>query len=277
MLQKIGDVQQKFITALSSKQISQCAHEEIKEPLRLAMIKVGLRAQNWPNDIEKLVLVEHTQTHFGRNKISEIVLAFDLAIAGQLDLPVDEVKCYENFSCLYFSTIMNSFIRWATQEYRQIEQFVSNPKDEEKYYQGTRTTVHWGYYIDEAYIHFLSFKDEQWQKFPSMFYTQLESDGLIERDYWRAFMVGVRKWALKDLVAEKIKLINGKNYLQGERKEAAESIRITNLKEVEKKILEYETGKKDDELELMAKQRSVIKLFEVYKQGGKEHIYEPAD
>lgn len=89
-----------------------CQFEELKEILRFVMIKVGLRAQNWPNDLEKLVLFEHIISNFGGNRIEEIKLAFDMAIGGKLDC---EVNCYENFSCYYFSTIMNAYRRWSAQ------------------------------------------------------------------------------------------------------------------------------------------------------------------
>jgi hypothetical protein len=84
------------------------------------MVKLGLRAQNLPNDLEKLVLVQHIQENFGGNNLDEIRLAFDMAIAGKLDLKSDEVKCYENFSCVYFSLIMNAYRKWSAEEYRQV-------------------------------------------------------------------------------------------------------------------------------------------------------------
>lgn len=256
----------------------------MKEPLRLAIVKLGLRAQNFPNEMEKLVLYEHLKENFGGNHLSEIYLAFKMAIAGSLteintdgkEVPLD-ANCYENFSCLYVSKILTAYRNWSAQEYRELEPVISKPEDDLKFLQGPRQEVHTGFYIDQAYSHFLSFKDEQWQKFPTMFYDQLELDGLVEKEFWRKLMAGVRKFALKDLIHEKLRLSNGKNYLSGERSKAAESIRATNLKEVEKKISEYETGKRDGELEVMAKQRSVIKLFEIYKEKGREHVYEPAD
>jgi hypothetical protein len=98
--------------AIQSKLIKACQFEELKEVLRFVMIKVGLRAQNWPNDLEKLVLFEHILQNFGGNRIEEIKLAFDMAIAGKLET---EVNCYENFSCYYFSTIMNAYRKWSSQ------------------------------------------------------------------------------------------------------------------------------------------------------------------
>lgn len=109
--------------AIQSKRISQSSLDEIKEVLRLCMIKIGLRSENWPNDLEKLVLFEHIVANFGGNRIEEIKLAFDMAIAGSLDDKLrkgESVHCYENFSCLYFSSIMNAFRRWSSEAIRYV-------------------------------------------------------------------------------------------------------------------------------------------------------------
>jgi hypothetical protein len=85
------------------------------------MILVGVRGQNLPDEAEKAVLFNHIIQNYGGHTSEEIRLAFDMAVSGKLGLPFDEVKCYENFSCLYFSTIMNAYRAWAQQEFRYIE------------------------------------------------------------------------------------------------------------------------------------------------------------
>lgn len=85
------------------------------------MVKVGLRAKNWPTDEEKVILLDHIFENYGGNRVDEIKLAFDLAIAGKLDLDYKDVVCYENFSCLYFSTIMNAYRQWAVLQNQQIQ------------------------------------------------------------------------------------------------------------------------------------------------------------
>ena len=95
------------------------------------MMKVGLRATNLPNDLEKLVLYEHIVTNYGGNRLNEIVLAFDFAIKGELadgDGVVIDANCYENFSCLYLSRIMNAYRFWSRQEIK----FVSSTTKEEQ-------------------------------------------------------------------------------------------------------------------------------------------------
>ena len=85
------------------------------------MLKVGLRANNLPNDIEKAVLIEHIINQYGRHTPAEIRLAFDMALSGKLDLEDKEVVCYENFSCLYFSKIMNAYRVWSKQTFNQLK------------------------------------------------------------------------------------------------------------------------------------------------------------
>lgn len=43
-----------------------------------------------------------------------IELAFDMAILGKLDT---ESNCYENFTCQFFSNVMESYRRWAKREF----------------------------------------------------------------------------------------------------------------------------------------------------------------
>lgn len=83
------------------------------------MLKVGLRGKNFPNGVTKSLLLDHIYKNYGNHTPDEIRLAFDMAVAGKLNLTLDEINCYENFSCLYFSKIMNAYRIWAEQVYEQ--------------------------------------------------------------------------------------------------------------------------------------------------------------
>lgn len=107
--------------ALRNKRIVNKAVEDLKEVLRLVMLKIGLRAINMPNEEEKQVLINHILTNFGNHTCEEILLAFDMAIIGKLNV---EVNCYENFSCLYFSNIMYAYREWSREEIKHIKQEV---------------------------------------------------------------------------------------------------------------------------------------------------------
>ena len=106
-------------TALKSPLIIKSSLEELKQVLRLVMMKIGLRGQNFPTTEEKAVLIDHILTNFGGHSLQEIRLAFDMALAGKLD--VDDARCYENFSCAYFSTIMNGYRKWSEEAYRALK------------------------------------------------------------------------------------------------------------------------------------------------------------
>ena len=114
-----GDVQ-KFQTALTDQRICNLTDvEPLKQALRYAMVLVGIKAHNVPNDREKSVLLQFIVNNYGGHTPTEIRLAFDLAIAGELD--VEDVKCYENFSPLYFASIMNGYRKWARPKHGEIK------------------------------------------------------------------------------------------------------------------------------------------------------------
>jgi hypothetical protein len=117
----IGE-EKRFLECLEDKRVIANSAEELKEVLRLVMVKIGLRAQNWPSDEEKGVLLSHIVTQFGNHTRQEILLAFDMVIAGKLEDGEGEqvdANCYENFSCLYFSKVMIAYRRWAAEVYKQ--------------------------------------------------------------------------------------------------------------------------------------------------------------
>lgn len=61
--------------------------------------------------------------------VDEIRLAFDLAIAGKLDV---DAKCYENFSCEYFGRIMTAYRKWASNEAKNLPKITQEPQVEPK-------------------------------------------------------------------------------------------------------------------------------------------------
>jgi hypothetical protein len=79
--------------------------------------KLGIRAHNIPDEFAFAVLVHHVGANYGNHTAKEIALAFDMAMVGQLD---GDLKCYENFSCEYFSTVMRAYRQWAKEQYRQL-------------------------------------------------------------------------------------------------------------------------------------------------------------
>jgi hypothetical protein len=262
---------QKFVESIRSKKIADCEPQELIIPLKWIMTKIGIRDQNLPSERQTVVLIDHIKQNFGGNHIQEIVLAFEMAIRGELDIDEKEVNAYENFSCLYFSRVMNSYRRWAIQEYRQYEKTIVPESKQIEYKQDV---IHWGALIEQEYQHFLSFGSEKSKLWPAEFYQQLEQDGFIQKDFFRNVMPGVRQQMIRELSKEKSKIQNGtiSGLIRG-RAETAESIRRTSIAGIERKITDYENGTHDKEIELSAKQYCVVKVFQSAKEKFKEHLY----
>lgn len=110
-----------FLVARKSQPISKLSDTALREALRYCMVKVGLRGANFPDGAEKALLLAHITQNYGNHSPDEIRLAFDLALASKLGLDTGDIKCYESFSCAYFSTIMNAYRVWAAQVDRQKE------------------------------------------------------------------------------------------------------------------------------------------------------------
>ncbi len=113
-----------FKKAITNPIIKNSPLDQLEAVLRLVMLKIGLRAENLPSREEKAVLIDHIITSYGNHTVEEIRLAFEMALANKLNLSEKEIVCYENFSCLYFSKIMNAYRAWAIEAHK----FLSNKK-----------------------------------------------------------------------------------------------------------------------------------------------------
>jgi hypothetical protein len=119
-----GD-EKKFSVALLQPKIRDISEGDIKMVLKYAMVLIGLRAQNYPDETEKQILLNFIQEHYGGHTAEEIKLAFEMAILRKLD--VDPV-CYENFSIAYFAGIMEAYRSWAREQIKQLPAPVEQPK-----------------------------------------------------------------------------------------------------------------------------------------------------
>ncbi len=124
--------EKRFLQAQLATKNCDADHERIAEALRLVMVKIGLRAANWPSAMEKVILIEHIVTNFPNNTVDEIKIAFDWAIDERLNLGIDGYNCYENFSCAYFSRIMKAYNKLASvvkkPEQRQLIEYKPEPE-----------------------------------------------------------------------------------------------------------------------------------------------------
>lgn len=81
-------------------------HESIKMSLRYIFTLVGLKSENLPSELQKMVLVEFIESEFGWMTPEEMKLAFRMAVAGQLDV---EINHFQNFSSVYFAAVANAY------------------------------------------------------------------------------------------------------------------------------------------------------------------------
>lgn len=98
---------------MAEPRIRQVSEESLKGVLRYVMILVGLRAQNYPADIEKQVLLNFIAENYGGHTPAEIKLAFEMAITKKLDV---DATCYENFSVAYFVSVMEAYRVWSREQ-----------------------------------------------------------------------------------------------------------------------------------------------------------------
>jgi hypothetical protein len=99
--------QEQALTDLKHSKISSDL-EVLKSSLRLAMLKVGIRAANIPVDEEKMVLLDFVHRNYGSYTPAMIDEAFEMALTGKLDV---DPSCYENFSCEYIGRILSAYER----------------------------------------------------------------------------------------------------------------------------------------------------------------------
>jgi len=88
-----------------------CSTLEVKQSLKFAMVTAGLGTKNLPSEIEKQVLVTFVTRNYPDYTPAEIAWVFELAMARKI--PVDDVKCYGNFSCEYIGRILSAYEQWS--------------------------------------------------------------------------------------------------------------------------------------------------------------------
>lgn len=113
--------------ALEYPKIKSAPVSDLQAILRRCMLLVGIRAANIPNAEETAVLLQFIYKKFAGLTLAEIQLAFEKAVAGELDC---DAKCYENFSPEYFGRIMTAYKEWASRKWDENQMY--NVKPEQK-------------------------------------------------------------------------------------------------------------------------------------------------
>lgn len=264
---------------IKGKKIKDATDKDLAESFGKIFFLIGLRENSIPNDLETAFLFNEVREEFGNNAIEEIEVAFKKAIKRELKLDDDQIKPYGVFSFMYFSLIMSAYRVWASQQYRMIEAKLPPTEQELKLLEGPRKDFDgWGQLLEQEYQHYLSFGSERVKYFPAEMYHQLEKDDLIKSELWREAMKIVRERAIREMVG-KVSVLETRKFENAEKNERvkfAQSINQTNIRTLNSDIEDYRTGKKDGEIELMAKQYCIFQYFKHCKKMMKKNIYQPA-
>lgn len=112
-----------FQMAIAHPGLKDVPREPFVNCLKTIIVKLGVRAHNWPIPEEWEVLLNFVKENYSTHTLPEIKLAFEMAITGKLNDPEGKVlsgNCFENFSCVFFSSVMNAYRKWASQVYGTI-------------------------------------------------------------------------------------------------------------------------------------------------------------
>lgn len=128
--------------------------ESIKMSLRYIFTLVGIKSENLPSELQKMVLIEFIESEFAWMTPEEMKLAFKMAVAGKLDV---EINHFQNFSPVYFAAVANAYREKrgaALTEYNKNMLDMTtkpHPSDDEK------KMMFWGF-VDECLL-------KRWDKF----------------------------------------------------------------------------------------------------------------
>ncbi len=160
-------------------------HESIKMSLRYIFTLVGLKSENLPSELQKMVLMEFIQSEFGWMTPDEMKLAFRMAVAGKLDV---EINHFQNFSPVYFAAVANAYKEKrgaALTEYnsKMLEMTTKpDPSDDEKKF------MFWGF-VEECLLkrwdQFAAGKPIHWPSVPGVehiFRTMEQLGFVLEND-----------------------------------------------------------------------------------------------
>lgn len=159
---------------MKSNKVITCDLEALNSALRYCIVKVGIREISIPGELEFGILTDHIIQNYGNHTPDEIRLAFDMAISGRLN--VDPV-CYENFSCLYFSSIMNAYREWAGKVKDYIDRGPQPNNEKQIGYK-----PHWGEQVEYFYQQARKGVFVSYLTYPVKLYDQMVEDGFIQHN-----------------------------------------------------------------------------------------------
>jgi len=108
IIQKLNSQEQKIVLGSLEKKIEEFTNEDFKS-LHKLLLKWGkfIGLKEAPDDEQMFMLVVFVKDNFTKMSLAEITNAFNLAIAGTLNINVEH---YNSFSPIYISKIFNAYL-----------------------------------------------------------------------------------------------------------------------------------------------------------------------
>jgi hypothetical protein len=106
-----------FQKARLTNRIKDTPVTQVIEVLNKGYLKLGIKGDRAPDNIETQLIVNELRTYYIGLKIEELELAFSLASRDLLDI---SSETYQNFSVLYLNKMISSYLRWARTKIKDI-------------------------------------------------------------------------------------------------------------------------------------------------------------
>lgn len=104
--------------ALQGIKIKDAEDSELSNKLGIVYWMIGLRPQHFPTKEQDSYFFNYLRKNFPNKTTNEIVIAFDKAINGKLD--IEDVKCYDQFTLEYFCRIFNAYRKWSSNLFKEL-------------------------------------------------------------------------------------------------------------------------------------------------------------
>lgn len=106
--------EEKCLIFSKGSRILYASDQELTQLIAYLLNLTGVNADRFPEPVQMIVLLDFIKLTYPGNTLQEVKLAFQMALAGKLELPKDYGH-YQNFSSAYFGQTMAAYRQWAAQ------------------------------------------------------------------------------------------------------------------------------------------------------------------
>lgn len=234
--------------ALEYPKIQNAPVSDLQAILRRCMLLVGIRAVNIPNAEETAILLQFIYKKFAGLTLMEIQLAFEKAVAGELDC---DAKCYENFSPEYFGRIMTAYKEWASRKWNENQMHVVKPEQKQISMQADWKELCELYYQDYLKGEF------KINIMPYQLYDEFVRCEMMAPDVYEDY-----------LQTAKVLLVNGLRY------DMVQTEKEMERHEISERIRKIENGELTFKVTEFAKKLAVELLYKTAKEKGFKQLFQ---